>query len=87
MDDTEALDFTIELSDSTGEKTWIAHPNDSIDIGVIPVVIADLKKYYRKYDYFRSEKRIAKIQDIKDKEIIEGESVFIIGYPLGMVGK
>lgn len=61
---------------------WHEHPsNEDCDLAVIPINFLYIKSKIPHADYIRSENQIASTKFIKDLEMSEGDSVYILGYP------
>lgn len=65
------------------------HSNKDIDVAVVSVpqqYLDNLIKNGVKPEFFTYDKESFLIKDLKSLEVTEGESVFALGYPMGLVG-
>ena len=75
---TSAL-IVIQLKDKNGNKLWVEHPDSMTDIAAIKV------KYFQRIGQLRAEIiQISTKMFAKSDEIIEGDDVFILGFPMGI---
>ena len=73
-----AKDYILPLKDSTGKLTWTGHSDKDIDVAVISI-------NGEKLDFFQSDKDIADKQKLIAIEASEGDSIFVLGFPMGIV--
>lgn len=82
-----AKDYPLRLKDDEGKPDWKAHPNTDIDVAATTVNFNVLEKEGMQAHYFCSDLHVADIQKINDLGIMEGDGVYVLGFPLGLVGK
>jgi S1-C subfamily serine protease len=68
-----------------GKPTWHAHPNLLVDLVVISIDANVLAKDGARFDYFRSERDPLTRDKEKEIGLSEGDGVFVLGYPMGIV--
>jgi hypothetical protein len=78
-------DYEIELMDKNGNNCWAGHPNKLIDVAVIGINSQLLREQNIQFSYFQSNSHICCTEDMKKEGISEGDSIFILGFPMGMV--
>lgn len=79
--------YPIELIQN-GKPIWKTHPDKNIDAAVLYLNISYLKGDQAKYKYFLDDGRyIAYKNNFTDLGISLGDSVFILGFPLGLIGQ
>lgn len=83
---SQPQEFLIPLIDSKGNPTWHAHSNLNVDIAVIKINHNELKNRGIQATFFQSDEHVLRKQDCIDYEIMEGNGVFLLGFPLGLVG-
>lgn len=77
----------IPLLDNEGNRTWKGHSNKKIDVAIIPVDLNFLRQHEIVFSYFLSNKSAAIIRKMKSLGVTEGDSAYILGYPMGLVGE
>ena len=80
-----AKEFDIELVRSDGSPTWTTPEDASIDVAVLPVDFAGLTNEGMKVDLFQDAHGAA-IAELAQGGVSEGDGVFVLGFPMGMVG-
>lgn len=81
-----AREYALELKSKDGTALWVSHPDDSVDVAVIPIEFSLLMEHAMQVDCFRSNQNIANVDKLNDLGITEGDFVFVLGYPMGIVG-
>jgi S1-C subfamily serine protease len=81
----QELDFT--LYDDTGTQLWHGHPNPEIDVAAIGINTDILKERGIRFAFFRSDENLATKEKAIELEITEGDGVFVLGFPMGLVGE
>lgn len=84
-----ALEIPVELRNDAGDPLWHGHHNENVDVAVIsaegvPFVNAagdDLD-----LPHFCSDVDVARRVTLNDRNVCEGDNVFMLGYPMGMAG-
>lgn len=76
----------IPLLDNKRNQIWIGHKNKKIDGAIIPVDLNFLRQHNILFAYFLSNRSAANIKKLKDLGVTEGDSAYILGYPMGLVG-
>ncbi|ATN06574.1 hypothetical protein CRN76_14755 [Chryseobacterium indologenes] len=82
QDDKPAKDYPISLN----MNNKIAHPDPAIDVAIIPINVNILKNEGMKFSCFESDTHVFKKQDLIDIETTEGDSIFVLGFPMGLIG-
>ena len=65
------------------------HPNDGVDVAVVGIsqpYIDNLVKSGVSLDFITFDNESFLIKDLKSLETTEGDGVFVLGYPMGIVG-
>jgi S1-C subfamily serine protease len=78
-------DFDASLVNQNGDIVWTGHTSDNIDVAVIPINVKLLEEQKMKYNYFRADENILNTSQISEKGITEGDFVYILGFPMGIV--
>ena len=84
--DQVAKDFVIDAIDGDGKQIWTGHANINFDVAVIQINGKTLEKEGLKFGLFASDDSLISKSDMIDKGISEGDFVFVLGFPMGLVG-
>lgn len=84
VDNSPAKDFTVRLTKGNS-KNWTGHHDSNIDVAVINFNIKLVQEQGMKVGYFRSEDHTLESNQMKERGIFEGNYVYALGYPMGMV--
>lgn len=79
-------DFPAPLYDKTGKKLWYGHPNPAIDVAVIPINVRILQEQGMKFSFFASEQNLFTSQQLQEEGVLEGDFIYVMGFPMGLVG-
>lgn len=66
------------------------HPNDCVDVAVVSIPKGFLDSLISdgvNLSFISYDTESYRIKELKEKEITEGDAVFVLGYPMGNVGK
>jgi len=80
-----AKDYSVKLFDEEGERLWIGHPDETIDIAILGINLKKARKEGMNFHIFRSDFDIASINQMKEKGVSEGDLVYGLGFPMGFV--
>ncbi len=80
-----AKDYDIPLINN-GNKTWTGHQTEKIDVAAININPAILVDEGMKFQYFRSDSNILHIEQMAEKGMTEGDFIYVLGFPMGIVG-
>ena len=82
-----AKTYRLHLIDtSSRENRWVPHPNPKIDIAIITINIELLREQEIQFAYFQSDQHIANLNKIAELGITEGDFVYTLGFPMGLIG-
>lgn len=81
-----AREYILNLRGDDDTVLWVPHPDDSVDVAVISINFPLLREQAVQASYFRSNHDVANVDKLNDLGITEGDFVFVLGYPLGIVG-
>lgn len=82
---TGSKDYQVQLVSRNGKNRWIGHPDEDIDVAVIPTSGNILKTEGRSFFFFQSDIHVMLHQEIKQAQVTEGDGIFLLGFPLGLV--
>jgi S1-C subfamily serine protease len=80
-----AIDYPLPLTDGNENLVWTGHPDKNIDVAVIQVNVKVLRDEGIKFNYFHSDKHIFTSDQMNDEGLIEGDFVYALGFPMGIV--
>jgi trypsin-like peptidase len=70
-----------------GVKDCVFHPNPEIDIGVVPIFQRVLTDANMQFSHFYSDRIAADRVKMQALGLSEGDGVFVLGFPMGIVGE
>ncbi len=82
-----AKDYPAQLITPENKQLWTAHPNPNVDVGVMHVNISTISKEGMKFGLFRSDADILTKSDMIENQISEGDFLYALGFPMGIVAK
>lgn len=86
--DQSAKDYPVVLTNpATRKQVWTGHPDNEIDVAVIPVNFKHVKDEGMKCAFFESDKHTATVDELMKRETTEGDFVYVLGFPMGLVSK
>lgn len=84
--DNKSHYFRVNLLKNDKTPLWLTHPNNKVDLAVLPIngrVINDAKIEY----YFFCDTDLIFAREFKEKNITTGDGLFILGFPLSISGR
>ncbi len=85
--DQPAREFDMELVDGSGTQLWIGHPDDDVDVAVNWVAAGLLREQGIRFAWFQSDTAVLVRSKAAELGVTEGDGVFVLGFPLGIVGE
>jgi hypothetical protein len=82
--DAPVRDFI--LPRTIGPGYWHCHPNEKIDLAVIPMNWEVLKEQKIEPAFFTNDVTAANRTKLKDREVAAGDGIFVLGFPMGLTG-
>ncbi len=86
-DNLAAKVYDLQLRNAEGQAQWQRHPDDAVDLAVQSINAELLRKDGIQFSFFASDSHILPFSKAADEGLSEGDSVFVLGFPLGQVGK
>ena len=80
-----ARDFCEPLS-ANGRTLWTGHPDEDVDVAVMPINTAALDGEALKHFFFQSDRDAAVIEDLRG-QAFEGDFIYALGYPMGITAE
>lgn len=84
--ETPAKELQLPLEDIAGKRVWFPHPNQSVDIAIVPINTSALEEKKIKFGAFLSNSHVLERKKAIDAGISEGDGAYILGFPMGLVG-
>lgn len=81
-----ARQYQVALIQPDGSSVWIGHPDPKIDVAVMAINGNLLKADGIKFQFFEDDGHTATLARMTELGIAEGDGVFALGFPLGLVG-
>lgn len=85
--DEPAKEFEVLLIDNNNKQTWHVHPDQEVDLAIIGINGSFLSEQGIRFSFFRSDQHITTRAQATEVGISEGDGVFILGFPMGMIGE
>jgi S1-C subfamily serine protease len=82
---TGSQDVTLALRSSNGRDKWIPHPDGNVDLAAIGINVEHLRTLNLRLNFFRDDDHAWTIAQMRDAGVSEGDAVFVLGYPMGLV--
>ena len=86
-DPAPARDYGLNLKNPDGGQLWTAHPDESVDVAVVKVDFNRLKAEGMQVAFFEDDKTALVAGQIVEAGITEGDHLYVLGYPMGLVGE
>jgi S1-C subfamily serine protease len=83
----DAREYDIPLLTSNGAPAWVTHPSKDVDLAVIGINAALLQEHGIRFRFFENDRHMLSLAAAKDKGLSEGDGVFALGFPMGMIGE
>jgi S1-C subfamily serine protease len=79
-----AREYRIPLKDGEGREAW--HSTDGVDLAVIGINAGMLTEHKIRFFFFEGDNHVLTLEQAKNEGISEGDGVFALGFPMGLVG-
>lgn len=79
-----AREYFIRLNDEAGEPAWSG--TDGVDLAAIGINANMLLEHGIRFSFFQSDKHVLTLDEAKASGVSEGDGVFALGFPMGLVG-
>jgi hypothetical protein len=83
--DPHSKDYRVPLIARNGRTYWVGHPHASTDVAAIAMPAQLLRQEGRLFNFFMADKHTATQQVLQDNQVTEGDRVFVLGFPMGLV--
>ena len=78
------IDYPIDLEPG-GQPIWVGHVSADIDIAVFYINPDVLKNDSAVFSFFHLDEHTMCVSDMKRDGLSEGDSIFVLGFPMGLV--
>ena len=82
-----AQHFELNLLDAAGKPRWVAHQDSTVDVAVIDFNAPLLRNLGIRFAWFSSDEHVMSRSKARESGFTEGDGVFVLGFPLGLVGE
>ena len=86
-DSSPAKVYDLPLLDGNGKQQWQGHPDEGVDVAVQGINADLLRNDGIQFSFFATDLHVLPFTKAADEGLSEGDSVFVLGFPLGQVGK
>jgi S1-C subfamily serine protease len=83
----QCKDYPLPLRNAENKQLWVGHPDPNIDVAIIRINTKFLDSEKRNYSLFLSNLHTANMQTLIKDHATEGDAVFVLGFPMGLVAK
>ncbi len=80
-------DYELPLYDEEGNRVWVAHPDEEIDVAVTNINYQLLREHAMQVNFFRGDLHGADVDELRELGITEGDFLYVMGFPMGLVGQ
>jgi S1-C subfamily serine protease len=81
-----ARQYLIDIVDNDGKPIWRTDENPDIDVAIVQIDAQSLQAEGIQFSVFQSDKHCANTQMMEELGITEGDFVYVLGFPMGLVG-
>lgn len=78
--------FELDLKNAAGQRNWVTHTDPNVDLAVIGINAQFLKDTGIQFSFFHQDLHLLGRIEAQDAGLTEGDGVFVLGFPLGLVG-
>ena len=82
-----AGEYDIQLLRGENDPLWKTHHDPEIDVAVLPIAAGKLQKAGLEIGFFRIPQHIANLEKCREEGLSEGDGVFVLGFPMGLIGE
>lgn len=85
--DNSFKEYEISLVAKNGKPVWVGHPDPKVDIVALWINGGFLQSDRRRFSFFEEDNSVITAAKLKSSSLSEGDGVFLLGYPMGLVGQ
>lgn len=79
-------DYNLELCRPDGSRMWTGHPDDRVDVAVVPINLGMLQEQGMDVSVILDTEHAMTRSGMAEGGVTEGDGVFVLGFPMGLVG-
>jgi S1-C subfamily serine protease len=80
-------EYQVPLTNRDGSQRWYGHANPDIDVAVLPIDFQTFMQRELSVSFFGSDLNTVRVPEMANAGISEGDAVYVLGFPMGLVGK
>ncbi|HVT72194.1 MAG TPA: serine protease [Lacunisphaera sp.] len=80
-------DVHLGIRSDSGESMWHYHKDPSIDLAVTLLNLQFLRERKLQFGFVEDDNHVVDRQQLKDGGLTAGDPVYVLGFPLGRIGK
>ena len=84
---SEAKAYELILVDPNGKLHYSGHSDPKVDVVTVPINFSKLQKDGIQAKFFHNDVHAAPVPRMKEIGVAEGDFVYVLGFPMGMVGE
>jgi len=81
-----AREYETILKNADGTTKWLVHSDPAVDVAVLPINPQLLVQDKIQFGFFAEDKHVADRKKATEIGISEGDEVYVLGFPMGLVG-
>lgn len=85
-EDLKSQDLNVPLF-KNGKPIWTGHPDPKIDVAVLKINMQMIQNNGLRPGFFQSDSHILDSNQMKENGILEGDFIYALGYPMGIVSQ
>ena len=87
LEDKPARSYDIDLLGADDSPRWFMSPRPDADVAAIWINANLLDQEGIRFKYFKDDENVATVDTMKELGVSEGDYVFVLGFPMGIVGE
>jgi hypothetical protein len=84
---SKGQEFSIPSNPSPGTATWFFHPDEKIDVAIVPINFNELRNKGFDVTFFSSDLNTATSKKMLELGTSAGDGIFVLGFPMNLAGK
>lgn len=84
--DNSTKEYRLDVLFKNGRPMWVGHPDPDVDIAALWINAGFLQRDRRRFSFFMEDQNVLDGITLQKSSIAEGDGVFLLGYPMGLVG-
>ncbi len=84
IEGNQVKDYPVELEENN-RPIWIGHASDDVDVAAFNINPQTLHVDAVQYNFFQLDEHVMLVSDIQQNKLSEGNPLFILGFPMGIL--